>query len=111
MRRLNRVKGRLLHYSVAISHLRILVTELGRFMGPVSEEHYDCAIPTPPGLRDRSAEICGVIRRFAPLCRLQHTQLFCWVTSAGCSAHLACWRRPTRSMYQRYLISEKLNIR
>jgi hypothetical protein len=65
-RLLDRVKGRLLHYSVAISHLRILVTELGRLMGPVSEELYDQVLPTPPGLGSLSSEICNIIRRFAP---------------------------------------------
>ncbi len=59
---LDSVKGRLLHYSVAINPLRILVTELSRLVGPVSEELYDCAIPMPPCLSDLSSEICGVIQ-------------------------------------------------
>jgi hypothetical protein len=70
-RYLNRVKGRLLHYSAAIRYLRIRVTEMQRLMGPLSETdscasarvspcastvavHYDLAGPLP----QRSAP-CG----------------------------------------------------
>ncbi len=59
------IKGRLLHCSVGIGHRRILVTELGRLMGTVSEERYDAVLLTPVGLGELSAEICGIIRHDA----------------------------------------------
>ena len=66
LRSLDSVKGRLLHYSAAISHLRVLVTELARLMGPVSEETYDDPIPTPAGLSELAAEMHSRVLRFAP---------------------------------------------
>ena len=42
LRDLDRIKGRLLHYSAAIRHLRIRVTEMQCLMGPLSkDEHGD----------------------------------------------------------------------
>jgi hypothetical protein len=49
-RRLDSIKGRLLHYSAAIRHLRIRVNELARLMGPVEEASYDHTQPAPQGL-------------------------------------------------------------
>jgi hypothetical protein len=69
LRALDSVKGRLLHYCVGIGHLRILVTELGRLMGPVTEELYDCIMPTPAGLGDLAVELRGIIRRYGPVGR------------------------------------------
>jgi hypothetical protein len=66
MRRLDSIKGRLLHYSAAVRHLRILVTELARLMGPVEETSYDLPRPAPPGLPELADECADVIRRFAP---------------------------------------------
>ena len=37
-RELDSIKGRLLHYSAAIRHLRILVAQLAQVIGPVAEE-------------------------------------------------------------------------
>ena len=47
-------------------HLRVLVTEFQRLMGPVPEEEYDDIRPAPAGLVDLSAEMCGVLARYAP---------------------------------------------
>jgi hypothetical protein len=60
------LKGRLLHYSAAVRHLRVLVTELQRLMGPVPEEEYDDIGPAPDGLAGLSAEMCGVLARYVP---------------------------------------------
>jgi hypothetical protein len=50
-RDLDRVKGRFLHYSQSIRHLRIRVTEMQRLMGPVAlGEGYDSPGPLPTGL-------------------------------------------------------------
>ncbi len=71
---LDRVKGRLLHYSAAIRHLRIRVTEMQRLMGPQSRaglaeaelpsayaptasDHYDQLSPLPAGLSELAAEM------------------------------------------------------
>ena len=67
LRELDSVKGRLLHYSAAIRHLRVRVTELARVMGPISEELYDVPTLASPELVALSAELCSVIRRYAPL--------------------------------------------
>ena len=66
LRALDSVKGRLLHYSAAIRHLRVLVSELGRLMGPVSEELYDVPMPAPAGLAELAVELADCIARFAP---------------------------------------------
>ncbi len=72
LRDLNRVKGSLLHYSAAIRHLRIRVTEMQRLMGPQSRaslaeaelpsayaptasDHYDQLSPLPAGLSNLAA--------------------------------------------------------
>jgi hypothetical protein len=68
-RELDSIKGRLLHYSAAVRHLRVLVTEFQRLMGPVPEEEYDDIGPGPAGLVDLSAEMCGVLARYAPVGR------------------------------------------
>ena len=67
LRELDSVKGRLLHYSAAIRHLRVRVTELARVMGPISEELYDVPFPASPELVALSSELCTVIERYAPL--------------------------------------------
>ena len=43
----------------AVRHLRVLVTEFQRLMGPVPEEEYDDIGPAPAGLAELSAEMCG----------------------------------------------------
>ena len=68
-RELDSIKGRLLHYSAGVRHLRVLVTELQRLMGPVPEEEYDDIGPAPAGLEELSAEMCSVLARYAPLGR------------------------------------------
>ena len=65
-RELDSIKGRLLHYSAAIRHLRVLITEMQRLMGPVPEEEYDDIGPAPEGLVALSAELCSVLERYAP---------------------------------------------
>ena len=65
-RDLDRIKGRLLHYSVAVRHLRVLVVELQRLMGSVPEELYDEVRPAPAGLAALSAETCHILRRYGP---------------------------------------------
>ena len=57
-----------MHYSVAVRHLRVPLSELVRLMGPVSarEDAYDEARLAPEGLADLSVELCDVDRRFAP---------------------------------------------
>ena len=68
-RELDSIKGRLLHYSAGVRHLRVLVTELQRLMGPVPEDEYDDIGPAPAGLEELSAEMCSVLARYAPLGR------------------------------------------
>ncbi len=63
---LDRVKGSLLHYSAAISHLRIRVAEMQRLMGPISEDRYDTAAPLPAGLTELAVEMRDIINRFGP---------------------------------------------
>ena len=64
-RDLDRVKGRFLHYSQAIRHLRIRVTEMQRLMGPVAlGEAYDSPGPLPTGLAELAAEMGAVVGRF-----------------------------------------------
>ena len=65
--RLDSIKGRLLHYSVAIWHLRIRVAELARLIGPVVEADYDLPRPAPEGHYELTEECAAGIRRFAPL--------------------------------------------
>ena len=84
LRDLDRVKGRLLHYSAAIRHLRIRVTEMQRLMGPQSREgpdegalpspysptaseHYDRLGPPPVGLAELASEMDAIVVRYGPL--------------------------------------------
>jgi hypothetical protein len=81
---LDRVKGRLLHYSQAIRHLRICITEMQRCMGPLeaddsdasirpspfartASEHYDRPAPAPAGLDELAAEMDALLVRYGPL--------------------------------------------
>ena len=67
-RELDRVKGRFLHYSAAVRHLRIRVTELHCLMGPVPEDHlYDVPRALPDGLAALAGEMAEVIRHYGPL--------------------------------------------
>ena len=116
-RDLDRVKGRLLHYSQAVRHLRIRVTEMQRLMGPVAlGSAYDAPEPPPAGLSDLAVEFGAVIQRFGsagtPLwpavassaygCLLsgEERRLFCaltWDSSPTGWAALArwwCWDGP-----------------
>jgi hypothetical protein len=61
-RELDSIKGRLLHYSAAVRHLRMPIAELQRLIGPVPEEQYDDARPAPAGLAELSAELCDILR-------------------------------------------------
>ena len=98
-----------MHYSAAARHLRVLVTELQRLMGPVPEDEYDDIGPAPAGLVtvDLSAELCRVLARYAPVGRplwpppastayaaLLRGELHCaltWDASTFCWAALARW--------------------
>jgi hypothetical protein len=83
-RDLDRIKGRLLHYSTAIRHLRIRVTEMQRCMGPLeagdsdaasgpspfartASAHYDRPAPVPAGLPALAAEMDDLLARYGPL--------------------------------------------
>ena len=83
-RDLDRIKGRLLHYSTAIRHLRIRVTEMQRCMGPLEADdsdaasgpspfartvsaHYDRPAPVPSGLPALAAEMDDLLARYGPL--------------------------------------------
>jgi hypothetical protein len=80
LRDLDRVKGCFLHYSAAVRHLRIRVTEMQRLMGPqepgdrdessppsafspTAAEHYDRLGPLPADLAELAAEMDAVIAR------------------------------------------------
>ena len=67
-RELDSIRGRLLHYSAAIRHLRVRVTELGRLMGPSLEgtPAYDRPARAPAGVSELAAEMQGVITRYGP---------------------------------------------
>jgi hypothetical protein len=84
LRNLDRIKGSLLHYSAAVRHVRIRVTEMQRLMGPqepgdrgelslpsavspTAAEHYDRLGPLPAGLVELAAEMDTVIARYWPL--------------------------------------------
>ncbi len=84
LRDLDRIKGRLLHYSAATRHLRIRVTEMQCLMGPLVEgdpddssrpspfartasAHYDRPAPAPAGLAELAAEIDALLARYGPL--------------------------------------------
>jgi hypothetical protein len=64
LRRLDSVKGRLLHYSAAIPHVRVFVSELACLMGPTPEEIYDRPLPPPPGLPALADELRSVLNRY-----------------------------------------------
>jgi hypothetical protein len=67
-RELDRIKGRFLHYSAAIRHLRIRVTELHRLMGPPpADEAYDFPRALPDGIAALADEMADVVRRYGPL--------------------------------------------
>jgi hypothetical protein len=84
MRDLDRIKGRLLHYSQAIRHLRIRITEMQHCMGPQVVEHpdaafaprsfartasasYDWPAPLPAGLAALATEMDALLVRYGPL--------------------------------------------
>ena len=73
--------------TAAVRHLRVLVTEMQRLMGPVSVDGYDDIGPAPEGLVDLSAELCSVLERYAP---------------AGCPL----WPPPASSAYAALLQGE-----
>ncbi len=83
-RDLDRIKGRLLHYSTAIRHLRIRVTEMQRCMGPLEADdsdtasrpspfartasaHYDRPALAPAGLPALAAEMDDLLARYGSL--------------------------------------------
>jgi hypothetical protein len=63
-RELDSIHGRLLHYSAAVRHLRILVTEMARMQGPSTEESYDWPGPGPTGLPELATEMRDVLLRY-----------------------------------------------
>ncbi|MFN5017560.1 hypothetical protein [Bradyrhizobium sp.] len=63
-RQLDEVKGRALHYSACVRHLRILVTELGRLVGTVDESDYDAPRLVTGELRELSCEMEAVVERY-----------------------------------------------
>jgi hypothetical protein len=86
LRDLDRIKGRLLHYSTAIRHLRICVTKMQCCMGPLEADdsdaaswpspfartasaHYDSdrPAPAPAGLPELAAEMNDLLSRYGPL--------------------------------------------
>jgi hypothetical protein len=64
-RELGSIKGLLLHQSVAVQHLRVLIAELQRLMGPVPMEQYDEVRPAPASPVELSAEMCCVLQCYA----------------------------------------------
>ncbi len=83
-RDLDRIKGRLLHYSQAIRHLRIRITEMQCCMGPLEADdsdasirpspfartasaYYDRPAPAPAGLAELAAEMDALLVRYGPL--------------------------------------------
>jgi hypothetical protein len=66
-RELDSIKGLPLHYSAAVRHLRVLIAELQRLIGPVPEEQYDDVQPAPVGLAELSAEMCSILQSYAPV--------------------------------------------
>ena len=64
-RELDGVRGRVLHYSACVRHLRILATELGRLAGPVDDATYDKPRPISAELRELAREMDRVVRRYS----------------------------------------------
>ena len=64
-REIDRVNGRVLHYSACVRHLRVLATELARLAGPVVEEAYDRSEPVSDALRSLTGEIVAVVERYS----------------------------------------------
>ena len=62
-------RGRLIHYSLGISHVRVLATELSWYIGSDSEPDYDREIAMSPQLQALADEIIGVISVFGALGR------------------------------------------
>ncbi len=60
-RELDRVKGRVTHYSACVLHLRILATELGRLVGSVEESAYDKRRPITDDFRALARELETVV--------------------------------------------------
>lgn len=65
LRELDSVKGRVLHYSACVRHLRILATELARLIGPVVVEAYDVPVDVTDDMRALADEIVSVVDRFS----------------------------------------------
>jgi hypothetical protein len=65
-RELDSAVGRLRHYSAAVPHLRVFVTEIARLAGRVDESLYDFRRAVHPELPALAGEVSGLIRRFAP---------------------------------------------
>ena len=64
-RELDGVKGRVLHYSACIRHLRILATELGCLAGPVDESTYDRRQPVSAEMRALAGEMAEVVEHYS----------------------------------------------
>ena len=64
-RELDGIKGRVLHYSACVRHLRILATELGRLAGPIDEATYDRPRPISAELRELAGEMERVVGRYS----------------------------------------------
>ena len=63
-RELDSIHGRMLHYSAAIRHLRILVTEMRCLLGPKDEASYDWPGSAPAGLPELAVEMRAIIVRY-----------------------------------------------
>lgn len=63
-RELDSLRGRVLHYSAAIRHLRVHATALGRFVGPVDDDAYDRPVAVTDEMRQLGGEVVDVIERY-----------------------------------------------
>ena len=64
-RELDSIKGRVLHYSYCIRHLRVLATEIECLLGPVGEADYDRKVAVTGEMRGLAREIRMVVERFS----------------------------------------------
>ena len=66
LRGLDSVRGRILHYSLSIRHLRILATEITWLIGTEEEPAYDEELPVSDDMRNLASEIEEVTKKYAP---------------------------------------------
>jgi hypothetical protein len=63
-RQLDGVQGRLMHYSFAIKHLRVVATQVFCLLGVVPEEQYDTPVPVSREMRELADEATFVVERY-----------------------------------------------